>query len=98
MENLSFYNNYIIKHETTTNEHLIRKTYGRNQRKNRQPYVEERKALHCRKKNEKNNALHITEQKAKDLKQALFFSLIKIRDKIAIQQKISAMMIYILTG
>jgi hypothetical protein len=39
------------------------------------------------KEKRENNALHITEQKAKNLKQALFFSLIKIRDKIAILQK-----------
>ena len=39
------------------------------------------------KEKRQNNALHITEQKAKDLKQALIFSLIKIRDKIAIQQQ-----------
>ena len=53
MEKLIVYNNYIIKLATITNKHLIRKTYGRNQRKNRQPYVEERKELHCRKKNDK---------------------------------------------
>jgi hypothetical protein len=34
-----------------------------------------------------HNALFITEQKAKGLKQALILSLINIRDKIAIQQK-----------
>jgi hypothetical protein len=35
---------------------------------------------------------------AKDLKQALFISMIKIRDRIVIQQKIPAMMMSILTG
>jgi hypothetical protein len=39
------------------------------------------------KEKRQNNALNITERKAKDFKQALFFSMIKIRDKFAIQQK-----------
>jgi hypothetical protein len=39
-----------------------------------------------RKKKRQINALHITEQKTKALKQDLIFSLIKIRDTIAIQQ------------
>jgi hypothetical protein len=38
------------------------------------------------KKKRQINALHITEQKTKALKQDLIFSLIKIRDTIAIQQ------------
>ena len=61
--------------------------YGRNQRKNRQPYFEERKTLQWPKKKKRQiNALHITEQKTKALKQDLIFSLIKISDTIAIQQ------------
>jgi hypothetical protein len=39
------------------------------------------------KEKRQHNALHITEQKAKDLKQVLILSLINIRDKIAIEQK-----------
>ena len=61
--------------------------YGRNQRKNRQPYVEERKTVQWPKEKRKKNALHITAQKTKDLKQDLIFSVIKIRNKIAIEQK-----------
>ena len=61
--------------------------YGRNQRKNRQPYVQESKTLQWPKEKRQNNHLHITTHKTNTLKQVLFFSGIKIRDKIAIQQK-----------
>ena len=60
--------------------------HGRNQRTTRQPYVEERKTIQWPSEERQNNALHITAQKTKDLKQDLMFSLIKSRDKIAIQQ------------
>jgi hypothetical protein len=47
----------------------------------------ERKTLLCPKEKRQSNALHITAQKPKALKQDLILSLIKIRDNIAIQQK-----------
>ena len=60
------------------------KNYVRNQRKARQPYVEERKTLQWPSEERQNNPLHITAQKTKDLKQDLIFSFIKIRNKIPI--------------